>query len=45
MTLLNKRVTRGSEAANGVEFKFSVLQINCSGPARKLKLDKLPGAK
>jgi len=28
------------KAANG-----SVLQINCSGPARKLKIDKLSGAK
>jgi len=28
----------------GVLF-ICVLQINCSGPTRKLKLDKLPGAK
>jgi len=30
---------RQAEAANG-----GVLQINCSAPARKFKLDKLPGA-
>jgi len=32
--------TELAEAANR-----SVLQINCSAPARKLKLDKFPGAK
>jgi len=32
-------LVRFAEAANG-----GVLQIKCSAPARKLKLDKLPGA-
>jgi len=31
-------LVRFAEAANG-----GVLQIKCSAPARKLKLDKLPG--